>query len=323
MTLCTANTKIIPVEVPVSNILKSVNFYIVERNHSLFLIDAGVNNDTYWDALMSALQKHDYQLSDLDAILLTHHHPDHIGLVYRIASLIDIPVYIHPYGLPKLKGDPEYIYMSYTFFKDLFNKLNCGDFGKAEARRIYQNRLNQKETVLDWNIQEITQQAIFDLKIIDIPGHAPDQVAFHLEDENIIFCGDLLIEHQAVSAFVEPALDGSRINALQQHRKSLEKIIQLNPELALSGHGTIIKEPAILAKRRLDAIDKKAKGFLTMIEKGISTGSELVKQRHPVKYEKIFYTVIRDVLSFLDYLEDTGKVRKEKVNGIWHYTAMV
>lgn len=322
MTLCKTNTKIIPVEVPVSNSLKSINFYLVERNHSLFLIDAGVNDETYWDAFISALQEHGYQLNDLEAILLTHHHPDHIGLVYRIAKLIDIPVYLHSYGLPELKGDPEYLYMSYTFFKDLFNKLNCGDFGDAEAGGFYQYLLNQKETVLDWDIREIAQQTVCDFKVIDIPGHAPDQVAFYLEDEDIIFGGDLLIEHQAVSAFVEPALDGTRIKALQQHRDSLEKIIQLRPETLLSGHGTVIKEPAILAKKRLDAIDKKAKRFLSMIEKGIPTGSELVKQRNPVKYEKMFATVMQDALSFLDYLEDTGKVAKEEVNGIWYYTAM-
>ena len=321
MTLFTTNTKVIPIEIPVSNILKSINFYIIERNNSLFLIDAGVNHDTYWDAFVLALQEHGYQLNDLDAILLTHHHPDHVGLVYRIAALLNIPVYIHPYGLPKLKGDPEYLYMSYMFFGDLFNKLNCGDFGQAEAKRVYNNRLNQRETAIDWNIQELNRQTVFDFDVIHIPGHSPDQVAFYLEDLDIVFSGDLLIEHQAVSAFAEPTFHGKRMKALQQHRQSLEKIIQLNPKLALSGHGTVIKEPAILAKKRLDAIDKKAKRFLSMIEKGVSTGSELVKQRHPVKYEKIFYTVIRDALSFLDYLEDTGAIEKEEVNGIWYYKA--
>ncbi|MCF3943095.1 MBL fold metallo-hydrolase [Oceanobacillus alkalisoli] len=313
------NTKIIPLEVPAPNMLKSINFYLLQKNDGTFLIDAGLDKDTYWEYLLQSMQANGIRLRDLTAILLTHHHFDQVGLVHRISKKYEIPVYIHPYALPKIKGDPEFLYKSYSFFADLLNKLNTGDFGKEQVRAKYKRQMNNPKTALNWNVKAIESNTLFGFEVIEIPGHAPDQVAFSLPEENIIFIGDLLIDHLRSNAFVEPALDGSRIPALAQHVASLEKIIELNPEIALSGHGKVIYEPAKLAKRRLEAIKTKAKSIKAVIEAGFTTGSEIVKKRHPNKYEDIFLTLMSDTLSFLDYLEAKDELTKKEKNGIWYW----
>lgn len=316
----TDHTKIITIEVPVPNILKSINLYLVERNHSLFLIDAGYNEDIFWNHLETALHTHGYKLSDLDAILLTHHHIDHVGLVYRIKEQFDLPVYVHPQAVPKLKRDPKYLYMFYQLFKDLYVKLDTSDFGQTEIDKLYKKQMKVDVSAIDWNFQEIQEDTVFDFEVIHIPGHASDQIAFYLADEKVLFGGDLLIEHQAVSAFIEPSFQGGRGNVLKQQKQSLEKIIKLNPKLLLSGHGAPIKDAASLAQKRINGIENKSESFLKLVENGVSTVSAIVKERHPIKYKKIFHTIMRDALSFLDYLEDAGKVKKEEINGVWHYT---
>lgn len=314
-----ATTKIIAIEVPAPNILKSINFYLVQKNESLFLIDAGLDHDIHWEHLEKALHTHGLHVDNLTAILLTHHHFDHLGLVYRIAERKDIPVYIQPYAIPKLKGDPEFLYKNYRFFRELLVRLNTGDFGIEQVNARYQRQMNKTKTAIDWNLKEIHTDTLFDFQVIDIPGHAPEQVAFYLPEEDIIFLGDVLIDHLRSNAFVELALDGSKVQALEEHIQSLEKIITLNPDIAFSGHGKMIKEPSKLAVRRLAAIEAKANSFLSMIDAGISTGSEIVKQRHPNKYEELFFTLLSDALSFLDYLEAKGKLIKKEINGIWHW----
>ncbi|MHA6252517.1 MBL fold metallo-hydrolase [Oceanobacillus sp. CAU 1775] len=317
----TDKTKVIAIEVPVPNILKSINFYLVERNESLFLIDAGYNEDIFWEYFQSSLQKYGYQLSDLDAILLTHHHIDHVGLVYRIREQHDIPVYIHPHAGPKLKRDPFYLYKSYQFFKDLYIKLNTGDLGQKKIESMYKKQMAVEVSAIDWNLHEIQQDKVFDFEVIHIPGHASDQIAFYIPEEDILFGGDLIIEHQTVSAFIEPPFKGERVIVLKEHLQSLEKIVNLNPALILSGHGIPIKDGAALAKKRITLIENKSESFLKLIENERTTASEIVKERHPVKYEKIFPIVMGDALGFLDYLEDSGRISKEEIDGIWHYKA--
>ena len=313
------NTTIIPLEVPAPNMLKSINFYLIQKNGRTFLIDAGLDKDTYWEYFLQSMKANGLKVRDLTAILLTHHHFDHVGLVHRISKEYDIPVYIHPYALPKIKGDPEFLYKSYLFFADILNKLNTGEFGAQQVKARYKRQMNNPKTALDWNVKAIEANTLFDFEVIEIPGHAPDQVAFYLPEENIIFTGDLLIDHLRSNAFVEPAPNGSRIPALTQHVASLEKIIELHPETALSGHGKVIYEPAKLAKRRLHAIGTKAKSIKAVIEAGFTTGSEIVKKRHPNKYEDIFFTLMSDTLSFLDYFEAKGELTKKEKNGIWYW----
>ena len=42
--------------------------------NSLTLIDAGLNTDDCWNSLQMTLKDHDYTLTDITGILLTHHH---------------------------------------------------------------------------------------------------------------------------------------------------------------------------------------------------------------------------------------------------------
>lgn len=287
----------------------------------MFLIDAGWNKETYWEYLKATLKNNGLEIKDLTAILLTHHHIDHIGLVDYIATKYNIPVYVHPYALPRLTGDPEFLYRSFLFFKDILSKLNTGNVGFEQIKARYNRQITEQKTALDWDLRPLQTESLFGFQVVPIPGHSPSQVGFYLPEEEIIFVGDLLIDHLRSNAFIEPALDGSRIKALTEHLESLERIIALNPKIALSGHGKVIDDPRKLAKRRIDAVEAKAQSIVTMIREGVSTGSEIVKQRHPDKYEKILLTLMSDMLTFLDYLEDRGDIKKEEVNGIWHWSA--
>src|SRR5690625_484251 len=47
----------------------------------LTLVDAGVKTKEAWEALKSQLKELGYYPNDIEQIILTHHHPDHIGLV--------------------------------------------------------------------------------------------------------------------------------------------------------------------------------------------------------------------------------------------------
>lgn len=314
-----ANVTVIPLEVPTTDFLKSVNFYLVQMDGETLLIDAGYDHESHWEHLQQSLQKQGVKLTDLTAILLTHHHIDHIGLVHRISKQTDIPVYVHPYALPRLKGDPEFLYRSYLFFRHLFEKLDTGDFGREQVEKRYRRQMENKRTALDWNVKALEHKQLFGFDIVEIPGHAPDQVGFYLPEEDIIFVGDLLIDHLRSNAFVEPDFDGKRIPALQQHIDSLKKIIALNPKIAFSGHGKVMEEPAKLAERRLTAIEAKAESFLSLIEQGFSTGREIAMKRHPDKYDKIFSTLMSDAMSFLDYMEARKMIVKKEKNGIWEW----
>jgi glyoxylase-like metal-dependent hydrolase (beta-lactamase superfamily II) len=70
-----------------------VNFYIVEEPAGLVLIDSGL--PTHWGALRDQLASSGAVPGDIKAVLLTHAHPDHLGLAARVRREAGATVWIH------------------------------------------------------------------------------------------------------------------------------------------------------------------------------------------------------------------------------------
>ena len=69
------------------------NFYVVEDRGRLTVIDAGTPKD--WDAFVAAVGGLGRTLRDVDAVVLTHAHSDHVGFAERARTSADAAVWVH------------------------------------------------------------------------------------------------------------------------------------------------------------------------------------------------------------------------------------
>ena len=120
----------LPIIVPDRSRLKSINFFLYKTEQSLTLIDAGLNTEECWDALIATLKSNKCELRDINQIYLTHHHIDHVGLVNRIVSKHPIPVYTHVLSIPRLKRDPDFLEQRIEFFSSYTNTWDAMKLGK-------------------------------------------------------------------------------------------------------------------------------------------------------------------------------------------------
>jgi glyoxylase-like metal-dependent hydrolase (beta-lactamase superfamily II) len=316
-------TEVFPILVTDQSPLRSINFFLVKQDHSLILIDAGLNNIACWEGLEQTLGDNGFSLQDISKIILTHHHIDHVGLVNRIIAKNPIPVYAHSASIPRLKRDMDFLTMRTKFFKDLYREMGCAEVGDKYAAYLEKAIAKNKNNALECDIFEITANQLPNIKIIDVPGHAPDQIAFYDAERKWLFSGDLLLNHISSNALVEPDQSGNRLMALNEHIHSLEKILSLDADLVFPGHGTIIETPKELIRKRLSGIEKKAGKFTALIESGLTTGSGIAQAYYKEKYIKEFSLVMSEVIGHLDYLEVSGKVKKELIKGVWQYSVTV
>jgi glyoxylase-like metal-dependent hydrolase (beta-lactamase superfamily II) len=77
-----------------------VNFFLVEEAGRVLVVDCGMPGN--WDLLLAGLGRIGRTLRDVEAVLLTHAHSDHVGLAERLRREVPAPVRIHVDDQPYL-----------------------------------------------------------------------------------------------------------------------------------------------------------------------------------------------------------------------------
>jgi glyoxylase-like metal-dependent hydrolase (beta-lactamase superfamily II) len=74
------------------------NWYLVEDDGRITIVDAGV--PTSWSSLVGAMRELGRSPDEIDALVLTHAHFDHIGFAERARERLGIAVHVHENDVP-------------------------------------------------------------------------------------------------------------------------------------------------------------------------------------------------------------------------------
>lgn len=320
MIIAKEDCSVYPIIVPTKNSLRTFNFYLLEETDSLSLIDTGVDSEECWEYLIRIMTEKGFTIHDLTRIIITHNHQDHIGLVNRISSIREIPVYAHVESIHRLKRDKEFFSLRIEFFKKLYREMGCGDYGEQQVQKLKNAvRDNEKNKILADIFPLIDSDTVAGLQVIETPGHSPDHLIFFDEQRKWLFGGDHLISHISSNALVEPDREGKRKLTLIEYVESLKKCLKLDIETVFPGHGELIYNHKELINTRLKGINKKSEKILRLIESGISTANQLAYTYYKHHYHSEFPLVMSEIIGHLDYLEMLKKIQKELKDGLWQY----
>src|SRR5258708_22397616 len=75
--------------------LETVNVHLIELDEGYLLIDSGVATEECFDALEAGLAARGVAWPQVRMLLLTHFHPDHIGLSWKILELSGARLVMH------------------------------------------------------------------------------------------------------------------------------------------------------------------------------------------------------------------------------------
>jgi glyoxylase-like metal-dependent hydrolase (beta-lactamase superfamily II) len=151
------------------------------------LIDTGASN-TPREFVEPALRALGLELSDIDVILNTHGHQDHMGGNHWLLNQIDAKVYMHHedvFLVEDLDAHFEYVWHAdkHVLGFDISPRIPA-IMQTVTGPSIVHHKLEDNEIIdLGDDIQ---------LQVIHLPGHSPGSIAYYWQAKGIAFAGDAL-----------------------------------------------------------------------------------------------------------------------------------
>ena len=175
------------------------NSYLIDGDFKI-LIDPG--HQHLFAELVSSLRSMDIHLEDIDLVVGSHAHPDHIE--------------------------------AFQSFSTLSAMITMGEleFQNVQERATH---LLGFDLQLDFLLTEGKLRAgTTELEVISTPGHSPGSICLYWPQHKALFAGDVIFE-QGVGRTDLPGGSGELL------KESIRRLSTLDIELLLPGHGNIIQ----------------------------------------------------------------------------------
>lgn len=195
--------------------LRWSNAYLLVEDSGLTLIDAGFPGA--WGKICRYIQSIRRSPSEIRRAIVTHSHPDHTGSLKMMSRLTGAEILVHPADTRCLR--------------------------KTGTRRLH---YPAQPPAFGWNVPLLhhipAHQLIEDgqtlpvlggLRVVHTPGHTPGSVCLYLEEQKVLFTGDMLLAdgHQFRRPVPFPGTN------FQDYRASVHRLACLPFEVACVGHG--------------------------------------------------------------------------------------
>jgi glyoxylase-like metal-dependent hydrolase (beta-lactamase superfamily II) len=301
---------IVTIALPLPHI-GSVNAWLL-KGEPLTLIDTGPREDRVLDALEAGLRREGVRLEDLELVLGTHHHLDHLGLAAtiqrrsgaRIAVLDATAGYMQRYGdrtamerrfsraLMAHHGVPATVIEGNDDFWEYI--VDGSERFDADVRLRHGDRIRAGGR---------------ELRVLARPGHSTTDTLFVDEADGLAFVGDHLLARISSNTEIYPAdePDGTRPRARVEYLRNLRRTAGMPLRQLLTGHGRPVTEHKQLVEARLDEHRRRCRRIATILADGPRTAFAIAAGLWPettLAEQPLF--VVWEVLGHLDLLIDAG-----------------
>ena len=317
------------IDFPTSFGLKFVCMYLFNIDNTHILIDAGLNIPDWKKTFFSDLQKLNLYIKDIDYLIITHEHPDHIGLMEEIKHKnpnIQLLMHEITHDVIKWMTDPkndDEIKNSADELKSRAMKYGIPEemvktiFGFSTSMHRMISYITPDRILKDGD--EITFDST-KLKFIWTPGHSLGHTCVFEESNRHLFAGDHILSRitpNIGTSMMNPSIEKKFdfTNILDYYLKSLDKIEELNPKIIFPAHQEVIYDP----HQRILEMKKHHDTRLSEVSKMIEN-----KPLTPYKISQIHFgedldglntlLALSEILSHLIYLENQNEIKRIEKN---------
>ncbi len=257
----------------------TTNAYLVGEER-LYVVDPAPTDPAEQQRLFDLIDERCGAGAELVGVLVTHHHPDHVGAVEATARRYDVPVLAHRETLSRL-----------TLAVD--NTRALGDGVELPLGAAPDGEPGWVLTALH------------------TPGHAPGHLVFRESRYGAVLGGDLV---STVSTIVIDPPDGH----LATYLSSLERVRDLmgTGEVLHPAHGPVASDGPALLDRYLEHRARREESLVRALGAEPASEASLVGRVYADVAEALHPVAARSLRAGLDKLAEEGSA-KEVATGLW------
>jgi len=301
-------------QIPTPFAVGRVNCYLIEDD-PLTLVDTGPNSGKSLDELEQQLSELGRSISDIELVILTHQHIDHLGLVEIIADRSGADVAAIDVVVPFVENFGDDIELDDRFAASLMMRHGIPEDVVVALRSV-------ARSFRAWGAKAKVTRPLHDgeelrlrdrvLEVQHRPGHSPSDTVFWDAQREILICADHLIAHISSNPLISRPLDGSeeRPHALMIYTESLRRTRELPARILLPGHGEPITDHQALIDERFALHRRRAEKIHGLIAERPRSAYEIAQEIWGnVAVTQAFLT-LSEVLGHVDLLAAEDRVRE-------------
>ncbi|MFW9874281.1 MAG: MBL fold metallo-hydrolase [Candidatus Thorarchaeota archaeon] len=324
------------IDFPTSYGLRFVCMYLFKTEDVYVLIDAGLNFTDWEKTFFSELNKLNISIEDVDYLIVTHEHPDHLGLMNSLKRKNpDIQILMH-----ELTQET----MSWMINADNISEKQkrVGELKLQMAKYGVSQKQGDKIMKFLTVMRSFTQYQASDrilrdneeisingnkLLIIWTPGHSLGHICIFNENTSHLFAGDHILSRITphIGSYMVPANISENYqsynfnNVLKYYLESLDRIDQLNPKIIFPAHQEVIYNSHKRILEMKEHHRTRLSEISRLIENNPLTPFKISQIHFGDDLDEInTYLGLGEALSHLIYLEQQNKVKRiEKNNKIY------
>ena len=277
----------IRIELPTKFEMGTVNSYLFMTPVPT-LIDCGEKSDECWDALIAGLSNEGLVISDIERVIITHAHVDHMGMAAKVAEASEAKVWVsdmvEPWAidLPTMQAErwgtimrllteitnQEDSPMHQGFAKFFNNYKDYWDPISADAIQVFS--VGDKLLLGDG-----------EWEVMYAPGHCINQTCFYNSATQELLAADMLLRIAPTPVVDADISDPTkRAEGLSVMIKTMKQFMEMELSTVYPGHYEPILNGSTLLEKQLDRIDKRIDQTYELISDGPKNFFEILDKMY-------------------------------------------
>jgi glyoxylase-like metal-dependent hydrolase (beta-lactamase superfamily II) len=208
------------------------NWYLVEDGERVTIVDTGFPRS--WNSLVRALRETNRRPSQIDAVVLTHAHFDHMGFARRAQQELKVPVMAHAEEVPVVAHPWSYRhersrvpYFRHPKFVQIFSEMTA-------MGALLVKGTTDVTTYAGGQRLDVPGRP----EVIETPGHTYGHCSLLFADRGALIAGDAFVMLDPYTGRDGPCIVAGAATADSRAAlASLDALAGVSAETALTGHG--------------------------------------------------------------------------------------